>query len=70
MNALSDIIHGPEVRAMFDNTIQTIRFEPEIKMEYSCFAYHGLAWFKTGLVVEIQIYSDLVRQWRKLSHIL
>ncbi|MEO6812183.1 MAG: hypothetical protein ABI353_24000 [Isosphaeraceae bacterium] len=68
MNALPVIIHGPEVRAEFDITIQTIRFEPEMKMESGYFAYHGLVRFKTGLVIEVQIYSDLIRQWRKLSH--
>ena len=39
-------------------------------MESGYFAYHGLVHFKSGLVVEVQIYSDLMRQWRKLSHTL
>lgn len=32
------------------------------------FAYHGLIKFKSGLLVELQIYSSLTNNWRKLSH--
>ena len=39
-------------------------------MESGYFAYHGLVHFRNGLVVEVQIHSDLMKQWRKLSHAL
>jgi ppGpp synthetase/RelA/SpoT-type nucleotidyltranferase len=70
MNALPGIIYGPEVKKAFDDAIGSISFGPEMKMESGYFAYHGLVHFKTGLVVEVQIYSDLMKQWRKLSHAL
>ncbi len=70
MNALPGIIYETQVGQAFDETIESIRFEPEMKMESGYFAYHGLVHFKTGLVVEVQIYSDLMKQWRKLSHTL
>jgi ppGpp synthetase/RelA/SpoT-type nucleotidyltranferase len=68
MNALPGIIHQPKVRKAFDGSIASIRFAPEMKMESGYFAYHGLVHFRSGLVVEVQIYSELMRQWRKLSH--
>jgi len=70
MNALPGIIYEPQVRKAFDDAIGSISFGPEMKMESGYFAYHGLVHFKTGLVVEVQIYSDLMKQWRKLSHAL
>ena len=38
-------------------------------MESGYFAYHGEVRFRTGLIVEVQIYSELMRQWRRLSHV-
>ena len=40
-----------------------------MKMESGYFAYHGEVRFRTGLIVEVQIYSELMRQWRRLSHV-
>jgi ppGpp synthetase/RelA/SpoT-type nucleotidyltranferase len=68
MNALPGIIYEPKVRKAFDDSIGSVHFEPEMKMESGYFAYHGLVHFKSGLIVEVQIYSELMRQWRKLSH--
>jgi ppGpp synthetase/RelA/SpoT-type nucleotidyltranferase len=70
MNALPAIIYEPNVRQEFEKWIEKIEFGPEMKMESGYFAYHGLVYFKTGLIVEVQIYSDLMDQWRKLSHLL
>jgi ppGpp synthetase/RelA/SpoT-type nucleotidyltranferase len=70
MNALPDIIYDPGVRKAFNGSIASIHFGPEMKMESGYFAYHGLVRFKSGLVVEVQIYSELMRQWRRLSHSL
>ena len=70
MNALPGIIYRSRIRKTFDDWIASIEFAPEMKMESGYFAYHGLVRFKRGLIVEVQIYSDLMRQWRKLSHSL
>ena len=70
MNLLPTIIYEPKARKAFTETIASVRFEPEMKMESGYFAYHGLVKFHNGLVVEVQIYSELMRQWRKLSHVL
>lgn len=40
-----------------------------MKMESGYFAYHGEVCFKGGLIVEVQIYSELMRQWRRRSHV-
>jgi ppGpp synthetase/RelA/SpoT-type nucleotidyltranferase len=68
MNALPGIIYEPKVKKAFEDAIDSISFGPEMKMESGYFAYHGQVQFKTGLSVEVQIYSELMRQWRKLSH--
>lgn len=70
LNALPNIISDPQIRAEYDKAIDAVEFGPEMKMESGYFAYHGLVRFKSGLIVEVQIYSDLMRQWRKLSHVL
>jgi ppGpp synthetase/RelA/SpoT-type nucleotidyltranferase len=68
MNALPGIIHDEKIRKSFDEWIESVDFGPEMKMESGYFAYHGSVVFKSGLVAEVQIYSDLMRQWRRLSH--
>lgn len=52
----------------FKQKIKGIIFEPEMKMESGYFAYHGQVDFTSGLTIEIQIYSSLMKSWRKLSH--
>ncbi len=52
----------------FKEKIRSIAFEPEMKMAAGYFAYHGQVEFCLGLTVEIQIYSSLMKSWRKLSH--
>jgi ppGpp synthetase/RelA/SpoT-type nucleotidyltranferase len=39
-----------------------------MKMASGYFAYHGQVDFASGLIIEIQIYSSLMKSWRKLSH--
>lgn len=52
----------------FKEKVTSILFEPEMKMASGYFAYHGQVKFKSGLVIEVQIYSSLMKSWRKLSH--
>lgn len=67
----SEHIHLPTdypLNEKYNKTIDKILFEPEMKMASGYFAYHGLVYFKSGLIVELQIYSSLTSTWRKLSH--
>ncbi len=52
----------------FKERVKSISFEPEMKMASGYFAYHGNVEFHSGLIIEIQIYSSLMKSWRKLSH--
>ena len=52
----------------FKEKIDGISFEPEMKMASGYFAYHGIISCKSGLQIEVQIYSTLMKVWRKLSH--
>ena len=56
------------LKKKLDEKVESIVFEPEMKMASGYFAYHGLVIFKTGIAIEIQIYSSLMLNWRKLSH--
>jgi len=56
------------LKKKLDDKIESIEFEPEMKMESGYFAYHGLIKLKNGITIEIQIYSTLMANWRKLSH--
>lgn len=48
--------------------VDDISFEPEMKMHSGYFAYHGIVKLKSGISMEIQIYSKLMSNWRKISH--
>ena len=52
----------------FKEKVKVISFEPEMKMASGYFAYHGKVEFSSNLTVEVQIYSNLMKSWRKLSH--
>ena len=52
----------------FKEKIKSITFEPEMKMASGYFAYHGLIECNSGIFIEVQIYSNLMKSWRKLSH--
>lgn len=63
-------ISDPSLKKQFTTRIKKIDVEPEMKMDKGYFAYHILVHFKSGLIVEVQIYSATIKKWRKLSHIL
>lgn len=65
---LADYINNQEVKKDFLANIKSISFEPEMKMATGYFAYHGSVIFTSNNQLEIQIYSNLMRSWRKLSH--
>ena len=58
-----------ELRVAYDARIEAIQFDSEMKMESGYFAYHGAVRFRSGRVMEIQVYSELMKTWRKLSHL-
>lgn len=58
------------LKKQYSARVKIIDVEPEMKMDKGYFAYHILVHFKSGLIVEVQIYSATIRKWRKLSHIL
>lgn len=66
-----DNINLPEdyyLKEQLNERVESIEFEPEMKMASGYFAYHGLIKLKKGVSVEVQIYSSLMANWRKLSH--
>jgi len=68
LNDLPGLLYNDDLKNQFPDRIVSISFEPEMKMASGYFAYHGLIHFNSGCVVEIQIYSALMSEWRKLSH--
>ena len=68
MNQLPRLIYDGELRDQYAGRVESIAFEPEMKMASGYFAYHGLVRFKSGYVVEVQVYSALMSEWRRLSH--
>jgi ppGpp synthetase/RelA/SpoT-type nucleotidyltranferase len=70
LNSLPDLIYDADLKARYAHRVERVAFEPEMKMAAGYFAYHGLVHFRSGYVVEVQIYSALMSEWRKLSHLL
>ncbi|MGH7135147.1 MAG: hypothetical protein ACREHD_05360 [Pirellulales bacterium] len=70
MNDLPGLLYDEQLRHEYDLRVAASFFEPEMKMASGYFAYHGLIHFKSGYAVEVQIYSALMSEWRKLSHLL
>jgi ppGpp synthetase/RelA/SpoT-type nucleotidyltranferase len=70
MNDLPGLLYDEQIKAEYQNRVISTSFEPEMKMASGYFAYHGLVCFKSGFIVEVQIYSALMSEWRKLSHLL
>ena len=62
------IIRDPLLAKEYDTKISKIEVDDEAKLAAGYFAYHSLIHFLNGLVVEIQVYSQLTSSWRDLSH--
>lgn len=62
--------HEGTIRRDYGVSLKKIEFEPELKMEKGYFAYHLLFEFESGFILELQIFSNLMKEWRKLSHII
>jgi ppGpp synthetase/RelA/SpoT-type nucleotidyltranferase len=61
-------IKDDELTKKYEKHVKKITLEPEMKMASGYFAYHILIHFKSGIIVEVQIYSEIVKKWRALSH--
>ncbi|WP_440877676.1 hypothetical protein [Vibrio natriegens] len=59
-----------EARIQHLSDIVSVEVDKEAKAASGYFAYHSLVRFKSGLVVEVQLYSQLSSAWRNLSHAL
>lgn len=70
MNDLPALLYEEQVRDEYGKRVEESLFEPEMKMASGYFAYHGLVRFRSGYAVEVQVYSALTSEWRKLSHLL
>jgi ppGpp synthetase/RelA/SpoT-type nucleotidyltranferase len=68
LHDLFKFIHVPQLLELVQEHIKEVTFEPEMKLDSGYFAYHHLVRFKSGKVVEVQVYSKLMSEWRKLSH--
>jgi ppGpp synthetase/RelA/SpoT-type nucleotidyltranferase len=60
---------NPGLRDRFDALIDAVEVDSEAKMASGYFAYHACVRFRDGVVVELQVYSELMKTWRKLSHL-
>ena len=61
-------IHDPALLKDYDEIVKKIAVEPEMKMSSGYFAYHVMFYFKSGNILEVQIYSSMMKKWRDLSH--
>lgn len=70
MNRLPELIYVDDLKEEFSERVSACEFESAMRMESGYFAYHGLVRFKSGNCIEVQIYSALMSEWRRLSHLL
>ena len=62
------IKHSKDCKEYFENELEKIEIDNEMKMSSGYFAYHCYFYFKQSFIVEIQIFSELSNFWRKMSH--
>jgi ppGpp synthetase/RelA/SpoT-type nucleotidyltranferase len=67
LESWSDIIDASDIEKHLD-TIVRVEVDMEAKLASGYFAYHGIVWVKSGLCIEVQIYSQLSEAWRGISH--
>ena len=71
-NILSDqsilIENSTDCQNLFENNLEKIVVDNEMKMSSGYFAYHCYFYFKDSYIVEIQLFSELSNYWRKMSH--
>lgn len=67
LESWSDIIDASDIEEHLD-TIDRVEVDMEAKLASGYFAYHSIVRVKSGLCIEVQIYSQLSEAWRAISH--
>jgi len=71
-NILSDkpilLENSPDCKSLFENNLEKVVVDNEMKMSSGYFAYHCYFYFKDSCIIEIQLFSELSNYWRKMSH--
>ncbi|UGA40183.1 hypothetical protein JOS77_13090 [Chromobacterium haemolyticum] len=62
-----DIVDPPDIEKYFAE-IDRVEVDMESKLASGYFAFHSNVRFKSGLCIEVQIYSQLSEAWRSISH--
>lgn len=62
-----DIVDAPDIEQHLSE-IDRVDVDMEAKLASGYFAYHSNVHFKSGLCIEVQIYSQLSEAWRSISH--
>lgn len=63
----ADIVDAPDIEQHLSE-IERVEVDMEAKLASGYFAYHSNVHFKSGLCIEVQIYSQLSEAWRSISH--
>lgn len=63
----ADIVDAPDIEKHLAE-IDRVEVDMEAKLASGYFAYHSNVHFKSGLCIEVQIYSQLSEAWRSISH--
>jgi ppGpp synthetase/RelA/SpoT-type nucleotidyltranferase len=62
------VIKDESAKKKHFSQIREVHVDAEAKLQSGYFAYHCSVSFKDGHAVEVQVYSQLVEAWRRLSH--
>ena len=61
-------VHDTVLLSELTAGVSSIDFNPNMQMDKGYFAYHGVVKFRTGINVEVQIFSNMTIYWRTLNH--
>jgi hypothetical protein len=62
------VIKDDGEKKKYFSQIEEVRVDAEAKLQSGYFAYHCSVSFKDGHAVEVQVYSQLIEAWKRLSH--
>jgi ppGpp synthetase/RelA/SpoT-type nucleotidyltranferase len=62
-----DIVDASDIEVYLGD-IDRVEVDMEAKLASGYFAYHSIVRVKSGLCIEVQIYSQLSEAWRSISH--
>lgn len=67
LESWTEIVDASDIENYLDD-IGQVEVDMEAKLASGYFAYHSIVRFKSGLCIEVQIYSQLSEAWRGISH--